>query len=581
MKTLALVWAVKYFRPYILGHRTTVFTDHAACTSLLNTARPSGKLARWALTIQEMDPIIKHRSGKKNSNANALSRNPVAVVHAVAAASPRDELADPDAGETDTPTDVLPRPEVSKLAEIGRLQRADPLLALVFAYLEQSRLPESEGAAKKLVLEGRNYDVIRGVLYYEPPTVPGRLCVVVPDELRPALLQEAHATSWAGHFAFQKVYDRIRRNYWWQGMRADVYHFCRACLVCASRKGTGRRMKPALTPIPVGGPFHRVGVDILQLPTTVNGNSYVVCFVDYLTKWVEAFPMSDQRAETISRLLVDHVVCRHGVPEELLSDRGANFMSELIQGICEVLGVKKVNTSGYHPQTDGLVEKFNSTLINLVAKCCETRQHDWDEHLPLLLFAYRSSLQESTRETPFYLLYGRDPRLPTETALTQPESPYQVDVEDYRTELVTRMSRAWTLAQERIGKAQQNQKMQYDRRATDIKLQVGDRVMVYMPDKVKGKLRKLVRPFHGPYRVLNLTPNNVEVVLVDKPRESSIFIALDRVRLCYGELGDESWTGHKKRRRRQSRVKVDEARVDSPKEPGRQGPTTRSQTRQS
>ena len=98
-------------------------------------------------------------------------------------------------------------------------------------------------------------------------------------------------------------------------------------------------------------------------------------------------------------------------------------MSELIQGVCDQLGVKKMNTSGYHPQTDGLVEKFNYTLIEMVSKCCEVANHDWDQYLPQLLFAYRSLVQESTRESPFFLLYGRDPRLPTETVLTQPISP--------------------------------------------------------------------------------------------------------------------------------------------------------------
>ena len=116
-------------------------------------------------------------------------------------------------------------------------------------------------------------------------------------------------------------------------------------------------------------PFHRVGVDVLQLPITRNGNRYVICFLDYLTKWVEAFPTSNQQAETIARLFVDNVVCRHGVPDELLSDRGSNFLSELLRSVCDVLGVKKINTSGYHPQTDGLVEKFNSTLISLISKC--------------------------------------------------------------------------------------------------------------------------------------------------------------------------------------------------------------------
>ena len=119
-----------------------------------------------------------------------------------------------------------------------------------------------------------------------------------------------------------------------------------------------------------------------------SGNRYVVLTIS--PKWVEAFAVPDQRADTIAKLFVEHVVCRHGVPEELLSDREANFLSDLIKSVCDIiLGVKKINTSGYHPQTDGLVEKFNSTLINMIAKSCEVAQHDWDEQLPFRLYAYR------------------------------------------------------------------------------------------------------------------------------------------------------------------------------------------------
>ena len=572
LETLALVWAARYFRPYILGHRATVYTDHAACTSLLNTARPSGKLARWVLTIQEMDLVIKHRSGRKNTNADALSQNPVSpTVGAV------ESLLLPSDDES-----AVARPEADKMNEIRMAQREDPELVVLCDYLEKDVLPPGEEMVKKVVLESERYEVIQGVLHFEPVAFPGRLCVVVPKGLRPTLLQEAHAGCFAGHFASKKVYDRLRRYYLWKGMRADVQHFCRGCLVCASHKGPGRPLRPPLTSIPVGGPFHRVGVDVLQLPLTTSGNRYVVCFLDYMTKWVEAFAMPDQRAETIVKLFVVNVVCRHGVPEQLLSDRGANFLSDLIQGVCDVLGVKKVNTSGYHPQTDGLVEKFNSTLINMVAKCCEVQQHDWDEHLPYLLFAYRSSVQES----PFCLLYGRDPRLPTETVLSKPAPLYPIEIEDYRSELITKLSCVWANAKEKIVGAQQAQKLQYDRTAKVPDLHIGDRVMVYMPGEVQGKDRKLVRPFHGPYRVVSLTPTNAEVVLVDRPREPSIFVALSRVRRCY-EMSNASWTGHRrKRKRRKTRspasVSPPETSERSPQQellPQCSGPITRSMTR--
>lgn len=232
---------------------------------------------------------------------------------------------------------------------------------------------------------------------------------MVPKLLRQELLAENHSTIYAGHLSERKVYDRLRRVYWWPSMRADVRRFCRGCLSCASRKGPGRGIRPLLQPIPVRGPFHRVGVDVLKLPLTSSGNQYLVVFLDYLTKWVEAYPVPDQQAETIAHLLVENVVCRHGVPEELLAGRGANFLSDLILQMCSLLGVKKVNTSGYHPQTDGLVEKFNCTITNMISKSIEGSIVEWDKQLPMLLFAYRCTVQDSTKESPFFLLYGRDP----------------------------------------------------------------------------------------------------------------------------------------------------------------------------
>ena len=141
-------------------------------------------------------------------------------------------------------------------------------------------------------------------------------------------------------------------------MRSAIGKQVRSCLTCATRKGTGRAKRLPLQPIAVGGPFHRVGVNVLQLPLTQSGNQYKVVFMDYLTEWVEAFAVANQTATTIAQLLVEEVFCRHRAPEELLSDRGPNFLSEVVMEVCRLLNIKKVNSSGYHPQTDGLVEKF-------------------------------------------------------------------------------------------------------------------------------------------------------------------------------------------------------------------------------
>ena len=239
-------------------------------------------------------------------------------------------------------------------------------------------------------------------------------------------------------------------------MHSDVRKHCRSCLACASRKGPGRALHPKLQPIPIGGPFHRVGVDALQLPLSHEGNQYAIVFMDYLTKLPEVFAVPDQKAETIARLFVEHVIVRLGVPEHLLSDRGANFLSALVREVCKLVRTTKLNTSGYHLQCDSLVEKFNRTLVNMLSKSKYGR--DWDQHLPYLLFAYRVAMQESTQMSPFYLLYGREPRVPMETALNQPHTVYQINFPDYCSELVTHLSDAWALAHQNIKKAQSKQK---------------------------------------------------------------------------------------------------------------------------
>ena len=180
------------------------------------------------------------------------------------------------------------------------------------------------------------------------------------------------------------------------------------------------------------------------------------------------------------------------------------------------MGTVKINTSGYHPQCNGLVEKFNGTLVvNMLSKSVTKYGQDWDAHLPYLLFAYRVAVQESTQASPFYLLYGREARIPTESALTQPRTPYQVDFPDYCSELVANLFDAWAVAHQNIEKAQKKQQVQYNKKATPSKLKVGDRVMVYFPNQVTGKAWKLARPYFGPYKVLSLTPMNAEVQSVD------------------------------------------------------------------
>ena len=245
-------------------------------------------------------------------------------------------------------------------------------------------------------------------------------------------------------------------------------------------------------------------MDVLQLPKSSRGNRYAVVFMDYLTKWPEVFATADQSAPTIAKPSVEKVISRHGVPKELLSDCGASFLSKLIA------------------ESDGLVERFNRTLLDMLSKTVKTGGKDWDVCLPYLLFAYRSTVQPSTRESPFFLLYGRDPQLPTDLALSPPTVRQTIDVDDYKSRMLVDMSTAWKLAQENVRKAQGKQKRQHDKHAVDFKFRVGDRVFVLMPAIRSGPAYKLCRPYRGPYRVISTYLNGVELQSVQQPKAKPI-----------------------------------------------------------
>ena len=147
-------------------------------------------------------------------------------------------------------------------------------------YLSKGTLPEDEKLAWKSILESHHFHLLDGVLHRENSHSPGKWCLAVLVSLRSALLLDAHGGLFAGHLREKRVYHRLRRTYWWQGMRSDIRKQCHSCLPCATRRGVGCATHPPLQPIPVGGPFHCVGVDILKLPLTYYGNQYVLVFLD-------------------------------------------------------------------------------------------------------------------------------------------------------------------------------------------------------------------------------------------------------------------------------------------------------------
>lgn len=193
-----------------------------------------------------------------------------------------------------------------------------------------------------------------------------------------------------------------------------------------------------MLPIPVQDAFDRLACDIIgPFPPSKLGNRYVVVFSEYLTKWVEAFPVSSIEASVIAHLLVDEIFARHGAPRTLLSDRGSNSLYSIVTEVCRLLNAKKVHTTAYLPQTDG--------LLNVSTTPSQKLYHlDWDIYIAAISFAYRTSPCVSTGDTPFYLLYGRQPRLAPDVSLLPP-SQLSSSVEEHRARIVSQLETAQSM----------------------------------------------------------------------------------------------------------------------------------------
>ena len=527
-EALAVVDGVKRYQSYLSGTKFFIHTDHGSLSWLMRIKDPTGRLARWALQLQQYDFEIIHRAGTANGNADALSRRSYVAPLSVSQETP-----------VKLPLGVI-EPPCPPAATLYTLQRQDPDLVPIIQYLETAELPLDDSEARFLLLQIDSYYLDdNGILCHL--WTPGKrhvqpLCsqVVIPASLRHEVLSACHDAPTASHFSTHKTYEKIRRRYFWHGMFKDVEHWCKTCVDCAMKKVPRGKRKAPLLPIPVEGAFDRVAMDILgPLPVTNDGNRYIIVFSDYYTRWPEAFALPSIEAPRIAQLLVDEIVARHSAPRTLLSDRGSNFLVAIVKEVCKIINTRSQHTTAYHPQTDGLVERFNATLTEGLSMYVSSNQKDWDQHIPMILFAYRVSPNATTGESPFYLLYGREPRLPVDAALLLPTTNLSPSVAQHRARIVQNLEEAQQIISSNTQLAQQRMKLQYDKNSAPVHYEIGSKVWVYTPKTKKGLSKKLSHNFHGPYRIVNkLSPVHFKLRTLDN-RVVSVPVHANRLKPFY------------------------------------------------
>ena len=313
---------------------------------------------------------------------------------------------------------------------------------------------------------------------------------IVPRWKLESIMKLYHDHETAAHFGIDTTYDKIKEKYYWPTMRKDIEIYVKTCDQC-QRRGKSI-MKNELHSIKILGPFQRIGIDIIgPLPVTIRGNRYIVTAMDYFTKWPEARAIKTANAEEVSSFIYEDIICRHGCPQKILTDRGSHFNNQLIARLMEKFEIVHNLSTPYHPKTNGLIERFNKTLCEALAKLKDIE--NWDTKVAPVLLAYRTTKHGSTKFKPFQLVYGRKPKL-----FNEDEEHKSINE---RIEEIDELPQMIEKAKTNIIRAQIKQKNYHDKNIKTKGFQIGEKVLYYNAAKEKQWTGKLEEKWKGPYYI--------------------------------------------------------------------------------
>jgi hypothetical protein len=421
---LAIVWACKHFRPYLLGRKFQIVTDHKGLTWIFNVKDPNSRLMRWKLLLEEYDYEIQYRAGIRNCNADSLSRYPVQCLN---------------------------------------------------VNIEE-----------------------------------------ITDERKRKIIAEMHNCPIGGHQGIHRTVERIKLYISWPTLDQDVTQYIKECKTCQLNKETRPNTRLPLTVTDTKTtPWEKIYLDIVgPLPVTESGMKYILTCQDNLSKYFIAVPLQNQTAEEVTNSFVKNIILIYGIPTEIATDQGTNFMSDIFKRICKLFKIEKICTTAYHPESNGALERTHKTLVNYLRCFCDKRVNNWDEWLPFASFTYNTTPHSVTKYTPYEVLFGRTANIP-EKLQRQPQPLYNLD--DIVLEIKNRMQNCQHIARERLIKFKEMQKEKVKSNGCDFK--ENDLVLLRIENR-----QKLDPLWKGPYEIKKIKGSNAIIQEIGKRKHQEIHI---------------------------------------------------------
>jgi transposase InsO family protein len=514
---LAVMHALRTWRCFIEGTDIRVVTDHLSLSHLRTQAKPALRLIRWLHEIEHYNPKIFYRSGKANVAADSLSRR----------------------------TDL---PESDEIIPMVCYIDASDWPTLIPDYVRTKSFPSetTQEAKNKVRKEANKFAFDENNTLYRIRKDRSQ-ALFIPLSNRAETTAKAHRSF--GHLGLHSLLSIMKPRCWWPNMRKDVQDYLKTCPECQVqgkrlKNRTYENMHPLVTPSSVPKPFERWSLDFIGvLPTTKNKNRWVLVATDHATNWPIAKAMPEATTEAVANFIYHEIMMQFGCPREILTDRGSNFMANVLNRYLETQNIKHLRTSAYHPRTNGKTERFNQLFESMLAKYVGKVTHRWDEYVDQALFACRIREHSVTKKSPFYLVYGKEPIIPGDTT-------YPFLYEDNRDPIVADQLadkvaeelgfQRFKAAERQIHAAQTMQK-RWNEKVKERPLKQNDIVLIRNEQRKKFEAQWL-----GPYKIVYTAPNGTYRLADLQGNLKQDLVNGDRIKLAYLPAKSQAkWTDPK------------------------------------
>ena len=563
-----VVLSLHHWRPYLWGKHFEVVTDHAALRYLYTMQDTSNMLTRWAIALQSFDFTVRHKPGRLHVVPDTLSRL-FAFDHQQQLDTPQLTPICRNVPEDPAMHSNVPRRpyqvSADRLDNLQPVQSDRELFAEKSVYISATNVFETinrDILRKKQALEYGTYvdyltkqdaplpdnETTTSMSYYFmrdgllfKSYLPGYLRkrstfsdqLVLPQALTGLVMHAYHDHVLSGgHLASRPTYEKIRQKYWWPTMNRDVRTWCQECQACQRRKTAHNRNKLPTGHVPVQRPFERISVDLVEYKVeSVSAAGvrckYVLSMMDHLTRFTVLTPIPNKSAVTVAQAIIDRIIGIFGSPEMLHSDQGPEFQNSVVDQLQQILNYKKTRTTPYRPQGNSVSERVHSTMHAMLAMHSSMNRDNWAALLPFIQLAYNTSFSSTMHETPFFLMFGRKPRLPVDIILGIPHVETTSNTEDFSKTTQENLQLAFELARRNLSERTQKQAAQNAKLRPIPVYKPGELVLVYRPyQDSDGPNPKLLLPWRGPYVICSqLSPVVYRVRRQNETREVSVHLA--------------------------------------------------------